>query len=228
MPDLDFSPACPCPQTSLPEDWAVWPGSELPATNGCLRGTEPGPEAPAAQAGGLAPSLPTWTIWVKETVPLAVVNEKGGGRTAGSPCTTSPVRTKGRCPATSQEYAIRAAPETTRALRAADGGGPEDTWLLWRRSRRHPATPPHAPPWGRVRVENPQCRALPSAPLHIRTTPCAKRPRPEPHRDRGGRVSRVAPPSTRAPGTHPGGGAQLWDWPPQGPHRSWPSRPARG
>lgn len=64
----------------------------------------PGPEATPAQPGGPgSPSLPTCTISVKETVPLAVVTEKGGVRTGGSPSAVCPVRTKGWYPVTSKE-----------------------------------------------------------------------------------------------------------------------------
>lgn len=79
---------------------------------------------------------------MKEAVLLAVVNEKGGGRSDGRPWTTFPVRTKGWYPVTSKEYAARAAKETTRAFRAGtDGETVGETGLLWGRSRG-PAPPP--------------------------------------------------------------------------------------
>lgn len=115
-------PLCPTWGSSLTaahRDCDPFIGLETPVTGQMQQGPRARPRDSATLA---APLLLTCTIRVKETVPLAMVTEKGGTRTGGSPLAISPVRMKGWYPVTSKEYATRAAKETTRALRAGTEG----------------------------------------------------------------------------------------------------------
>lgn len=118
--------------------------SELPVTKQMHWGYR---TRPRGRCGLGSPFLPTCAISVKETVLLAVVTEKGGTWTGGSPSTIFPVRMKGWCPVTSKEYATRAAKETTRALRArTEGDSSVRLGCSGYGSRRpHPATASYTP-----------------------------------------------------------------------------------